>query len=264
MIIVENKQISNIPFLHVVKKEDDQIKLPSIFFIHGFTSAKENNLHYAYLLAEKGFRVFLPEALYHGEREQGLSGKELFVHFWEIVLKTIHEVNILKEQLVHDDLIDQDRIGLAGTSMGGIVTLGALTQYKWIKAAVSLMGMPAYEQFSLWQLEQLRLQGVKFPFTQEQIDEQLSILRDYDLSLNPDKLENRPMLFWHGKKDPMVPFSLTYQFFETVKNDYKEHPDKLKFITDEQADHKVSREGLKATIDWFEKYLKNEECMVHE
>ncbi|MDI5791688.1 hypothetical protein PO124_35075 [Bacillus licheniformis] len=31
--------------------------------------------------------------------------------------------------------------------MGGIVTLGALTQYEWITTAVSLMGSPAYVEF---------------------------------------------------------------------------------------------------------------------
>ena len=53
------------------------------------------------------------------------------------------------------NLIDSERIGMVGTSMGGIVTLGSLTRYKWIKAAVSLMGMPYYEKFALWQIKEL-------------------------------------------------------------------------------------------------------------
>ncbi|MEH7013874.1 alpha/beta fold hydrolase, partial [Neobacillus niacini] len=156
MIIVEKSFLNNIPFLHIVNKNVQQKKLPLVIFTHGFTSAKEHNLHYAYLLAEKGFRVILPEAMYHGEREQGLTEKDLYSHFWEIVIKTIHELNDFKEYYVNEGLVDQEQIGLAGTSMGGIVTLGALTKYKWVKAAVSLMGMPAYEKFSHWQLEQLQ------------------------------------------------------------------------------------------------------------
>lgn len=139
--------------------------------------------------------------------------------------------------------------------MGGMVTLGALTKYKWAKAAVSLMGMPAYENYSLWQMDQLQGQGIKLPFTETQISEQLSILRQFDLSLQQEKLEKRPLLFWHGKKDPIVPFELTYQFYQSIKNDYEEVPENLHFIIDERADHKVSREGLEATIEWFEKYL---------
>lgn len=255
MVIVEKKQIENIPLLHLVQQGRYQDKLPFIIFIHGFTSGKENNLHYAYLLAEKGFRVLLPEALYHGDRAQGLAEKELFARFWEIVLKTIKEINILKDYYVMAALADEDRIGLAGTSMGGIVTLGALTQFKWIKAAVSLMGSPAYGKLSHWQLEQLKGIGVDLPFTQAQIDEQLTVLHNYDLSIQPEKLHFRPLLFWHGKKDPIVPFALTYDFYQEMKPYYLDQPDKFQFIVDEHADHKVSREGLKAAVEWFVKYL---------
>lgn len=255
MIIVEKSLLNNNSFLHIVKQNVQHQKLPFIMFIHGFTSAKEHNLHYAYLLAEKGFRVILPEAIFHGEREQGITGTDLYSHFWEIVIKTIHELNDYKEYYVNEGLADQDKIGLAGTSMGGIVTLGALTKYQWIKVAVSLMGMPAYEKFSHWQLEQLKSLGFELPFTNEQIAEQLSILRQYDLSLHPEMLESRPLLFWHGKKDPVVPYSLAFQFYQSIKDEYKKTPENIHFITDEQADHKVSRQGLNATIEWFEKHL---------
>lgn len=255
MIVVEKNSLNKNPYLHVVNCDGQQKKLPLILFVHGFTSAKEHNLHYAYLLAEKGFRVILPEAIYHGEREQGFTEKDLYSHFWEIVIKTIHELNEYKEYYVDEGLADQHQIGLAGTSMGGIVTLGALTQYKWVKAAVSLMGMPAYEEFLQWQLNQFKSSGIRLPFSEAQLAEQRSILRQYDLSLQPEKLENRPILFWHGKKDPVVPYPLTYQFYQSVKGNYCERPDNIHFITEEDADHKVSRDGLRATVTWFEKHL---------
>lgn len=255
MITIENKRIENIPYLHVVKQNNIVEKLPLVFFIHGIKSVKERNLHYAYLLAEAGFRVLLPEALYHGERDHGLTEKEIVSHFWEIVLKTISEVNILKEYYEEKGLIESNQIGMAGTSMGGIVTLGALTQFHWIKTAVSLMGMPSYEKFSFWQLEQLKNQGVPLPFTEGQIQQQLRILRKYDLSIQPEKLANRPLLFWHGKRDPIVPYTLTFEFFQTIKSYYQKNPEKLSFITDERAGHNVSIEGVNATVQWFEKHL---------
>lgn len=254
MIVVKNDLIKSIPLLHVVKQEKEWEKIPLIYFIHGFTSTKEQNLHYAYHLANAGFRVILPEALHHGEREQGLSEENLYTYFWDIVLNTINELSILKNEF--EGLVKSGEIGVAGTSMGGIVTLGALTQFDWIKAAASLMGMPAYEQFSLWQLDQLKKQKVELPFTEEQIDQQLANLREYDLSLQPEKLKSRPLLFWHGKRDSMVPYQPTYEFYENILPDYQSNPESLAFITDEKAGHKVSREGLKATVDWFRKYLK--------
>ncbi len=67
-----------------------------MIFIHGFTSAKEHNLHIAYLLAEKGFRAVLPEALHHGERGEEMAVEELAGHFWDIVLNEIEEIGVLK------------------------------------------------------------------------------------------------------------------------------------------------------------------------
>lgn len=257
MVIVENECIEGIPLLHIVNQERTHERLPLVMLIHGFMSVKERNLHYAYLLAEAGFRVILPEAIYHGERQQGFKEKEFYAYFWDIVVNTIDEINTLKEVYDHKGLIDLDRIGVAGTSMGGIVTLGALTQYKWIHAAVSLMGMPAYEQFSLWQLEQLKNLGMTLPYSEEQIEQQLKFLRAYDLSRQPEKLDNRPLLFWHGKKDPRVPYPLTFKFFESIKPQYQNTPEKLKFITDEKAGHNVTIDGVKATVKWFEHHLLN-------
>lgn len=255
MVTIEKEQIGSIPLLHIVNQEKRSQKLPLLIFIHGFTSVKERNLHYAYLLADAGFRVILPEAVYHGERERGLKEHDLFARFWEIVLTTIEEINIVKEYYDKKGLVAEDNIGVAGTSMGGIATLGALTQYSWIKAAVSLMGMPSYEKFSKWQLEQLKNQGITMPFTEAQISEQLDAIRSYDLSRQPDKLAGRPLLFWHGKKDPLVPYSLTREFFEAIQADYAHVPERLEFLTDENSGHNVSIEGVSATVAWFKKYL---------
>ncbi|KAB2337185.1 alpha/beta fold hydrolase [Cytobacillus depressus] len=255
MITVEHAKINKIPILHVVKQNLRVKKLPFIIFLHGFTSRKEFNLHYAYLLAEKGFRVILPDALYHGERAASLTEKQLDLHFWEIIIQTIKELDILKRFFEAKNLIDPARIGVVGTSMGGIITFGALTQYSWIKVAVSLMGMPYYEQFAINQIKNLRLRGVSIPLSESEKSQLLTKLREFDLSVHPEKLRNRPMLFWHGKKDPVVPYAPDYQFYETIKPLYHEHSERLKFISDENAGHKVSTDGVIQTVKWFESFL---------
>lgn len=255
MIQIQKEIVNGIPLLHVVKNDDEKKMLPLVFFVHGFTSAKEHNLHFAYLLAEKGIRAVLPEAILHGDRSDGRNNKEVTYDFWNIVKNTITELEILKNDFVARGLADKERIGLVGTSMGGIVTLGALTQYKWIKTAVSLMGSPNHEEFARSQIMQLREAGVQLPFSNEEIENEFISLKKYDLSAQTEALAARPLLFWHGKKDPVVPFQPTYEFFEKIKSDYARNPDNLQFIVDEQADHKVSREALLRTVGWFEKHL---------
>lgn len=255
MMIIEQLKIGDIPLLHVVQKEKNKEKLPFIIFIHGFESAKENNLHYAYLLANKGFRVVLPEVINHGERNPGLSQVEMNLQFWDSVTTTIDELPMIKDNFERENKIDVNRIGVAGTSMGAIITLGALTQYNWIQTAVSLMGMPYYEQFSQIQIQQLEKKGYKLPFSEQEKEAVFQHLRKYDLSQQPEKLAGRPLLFWHGKKDPVVPFSFSHKFYESIQPQYGDHPDKLSFLEDEKADHKVSREGVLQLVAWFERFL---------
>ncbi|KIL45666.1 alpha/beta fold hydrolase [Jeotgalibacillus soli] len=255
MITVERQTMHTIPYLHIVKNEARSRQKPTIFFIHGFTSAKEHNLHYAYLYAEKGYRVILPDAPLHGERDEGLDETTLSTRFWNMVIKAIHEVELIKNELCRQELIDESRIGLAGTSMGGIITLGALTQYDWIKVGVSLMGSPAYVGFAQAQIDHFKKNGFTLPMSEEEIQHQLQTLASYDLSLHKEKLNNRPLLFWHGTADTVVPFGPTYAFYKSILPDYESHPEHLRFITEEGEGHKVSREGLLQSVTWFERYL---------
>ncbi|MFD2443164.1 prolyl oligopeptidase family serine peptidase [Bacillus sp. CGMCC 1.16607] len=251
MILVENIKVDGIPALHIVDERLKTNQLPFVIFIHGFTSAKEHNLHYAYLMAEKGMRVVLPESKHHGERQTNIKGSELPFHFWDIVLSAIDELEMIKQYFEEKELIDEDRIGVAGTSMGGIITLGALTQYEWIRSGVCLMGLPYYEKFARYQMDEMKNQGVKLPLSQEEITQLLNRLEKYDLSLQPEKLKKRPLLFWHGKKDQVVPYKYSYPFYEQLKG----RGELVQFLTDEKAGHQVSREGLLKTVDWFETHL---------
>jgi len=252
-ILVKKQQANNIPFLEVVQKNEKTVNKKTIFFIHGFMSAKEHNLHYAYLLAEKGFQVILPDTWLHGEREDGLNEKELTLRFWEVVIKTIKEIKILRDVLFEQNKIPDEKIGLMGTSMGGIITLGALTQYDWIQSAVSLMGDPNYQQLAKEQIHQLENYGATIP--KETLNDLFASLKHYDLSEQPEKIGNRPLLFWHGKKDPVVPYHHAYQFYMDVLKDLYQQVD---FIIDEHAGHKVSRRGVLEVVNWMDEKMTAE------
>ncbi|CAM3659020.1 prolyl oligopeptidase family serine peptidase [Mesobacillus zeae] len=256
MITIEKLSIDNIPVLHIAKQENFSDALPLVFFLHGFTSTKETNLNYAYLMAEKGLRVALPEALYHGERSCGKTERELGFSFWEIVINSIKEIDKLQAYFVGKGLADQHKIGVAGTSMGAITTLGAISQYRWISAAASLMGYPAYSQLARWQIAEMEKHGVSLPFTEEQMDTLLGKIAIYDLGLQAEKLAGRPLLFWHGKLDPIVPYEGARHFYEEIRESYKDFPEKLDFIADSHAGHKVSKTGVRKTAEWFSCHLE--------
>jgi fermentation-respiration switch protein FrsA (DUF1100 family) len=171
------------------------------------------------------------------------------------VIQSIHEIEIIKNYLVKEKLTEEDSIGVAGTSMGAIVTFGALKRYPWIRAAASLMGCPSYQEFAKWQLGKIADMGIDFPLSESEIAAYFRKLAEYDLSTDMEGMNERPLLCWHGIKDQEVPIDSVLGFVKNLKGYYKNKPDNLKLIVDEKADHKVSREGVLATVDWFATHI---------
>jgi len=244
---------STIPSLIVVEEKKEKEALPTIVYIHGFTSAKEQNLPIAYMFAEKGYRVILPDCMYHGEREQDISAIKKQVSFWEIVMQNVVELETIKAYLDNQNLILDNRIGLAGTSMGGITTSAALTQYPWIQTAAILMGSPRITTFAKTLVESFKKMG-NLPVTDEMIGQLYEQLEIYDLSKQPESLNQRPLLFWHGVDDAVVPFDHSYTFYDEALNDYHDK-NNIRFIKEENRGHKVSRYAMLETAKWFEKHL---------
>src|SRR5215510_10700690 len=126
--------------IHAAPADRIDKPLPTILFIQGFnTSSKEITSYFGYMLARVGFRVILPEADCHGERFDGDRVARLR-KFWEIVKTTIDELPRIRDHYAAQGLIDADRVGVGGTSMGGFITLGSLVRYDWVRAAACYMG----------------------------------------------------------------------------------------------------------------------------
>lgn len=253
MIGIYKENIHSIPSLIVIDTKSENKALPIVTFYHGFTSAKEHNLPLAYLLAEKGFRVVLPDSKYHGERETEISKLRKQISFWDIVIQNVEEVDSIKAYFAEKELLLDNRFGLAGTSMGGITTSAALTKYPWVKTAVVLMGSPKITTYAKTLVNSFRKMG-NLPVSEDTIDELYKQIELYDLSKQMEKLKQRPLLFWHGENDAVVPFDHSFTFYEEAAILY-ENPDNIRFIKESNRDHKVSRYAVLETVKWFEKHL---------
>ncbi|CEI84566.1 MULTISPECIES: esterase [Oceanobacillus] len=253
MIGIYQEPIEGIPCLHVVDQKYAGGERPTVIYYHGFTSAKEQNLPIAYMLAEKGFRVLLPEALHHGERNSGLSDDKRQLAFFEIVLKNIRELDIIRKYLLENKLLKENALGVAGTSMGGITTSAALVKYSWVNAAAVMMGTPKLQAYA-HQLLQYAEKNGKTPFTQEDLDDLFEQLAELDLSAHVESLHERPLMFWHGENDKVVPYEQSHSFYQTVKQAYKKK-DHLQFIGEKGREHKVSVPAMHHAAEWFERHL---------
>ncbi|RPF52086.1 alpha/beta fold hydrolase [Aquisalibacillus elongatus] len=254
MIVIDHTTIKDIPVLIV---EDDTTlnqSLPVVIYFHGFTSSKEMDLSQAYLLAEQGYRVLLPDSMHHGERLITQDEQKIQIDFWKIVLRNLEDLNQIYLYLKERDLAQDDRIGVAGTSMGGITVAAALTRFQWIKAAGIMMGSAKINDMGHYLIENIKQQGIDLPMTDEEIDYQLKSLETIDLSTQIDKLQHRPLMIWHGENDRVVPYEHSVSFAEMLKsNGYPE--DRYSFISEPNRDHKVSREAKFALRDFFVKHL---------
>ncbi|PIC56189.1 esterase [Sporosarcina sp. P12(2017)] len=256
-MIIRSERWQEIPVLHIVEESKEKERIPVVLFFHGFTSAKEHNLHYAYNLAKRGIRVILPEAKLHGDRSESLDEFQLALSFWDIVLTSIKEADVLHDELYEKQLIDDDTlIGMGGTSMGGITTFGCLANYDWIDAASVMMGSPAFTRLAKGQISYAERGGREIPVSQEERQQLFAALDQVDLSQNPGRLHHRPLFIWHGEQDTMVPFEFTKEFYEEIQEDYEDEPELLKWMPDENAGHTVSRPGMLAAVDWLALHLR--------
>ncbi|MCA0969608.1 alpha/beta fold hydrolase [Halobacillus litoralis] len=254
MIGIQRQTFKNVPVLTVVDQSKQEEPLPVFIYFHGFTSAKEHNLAQSYLLAQKGYRVILPDSAYHGEREEDLTKDELNLKFWDIVYQNLKDLQDIKDELDRASLIQDRRIGVGGTSMGGITTCAALTMYPWIQASTVMMGSPKPVEFAKRLLNGIEEAGMEMPVSDEELESLLASLEEIDLSKQKEKLYSRPIFFWHGDADPVVPFEHSYDFYNEVIGDYK-NPENIRFLREVGRDHKVSRFAVLEMVNWLELVL---------
>lgn len=249
VIQIKHEIWEGIPLLICAKTNLVDEPLPTVVYLHGITGAKEDNLSLGYLLADRGFRVILPDAEFHGERTHAnIDNVEL--HFFEIVQKSVFELSVIYDKLNQADLIKDHSFTLAGTSMGGITTAAALTQYQWISNAGIMMGTARLHDFSKAMIDKVIKRGVELPVTKQQLDELLANIKNYDLSLNIEQLNNRPLFIWHGEEDLVVPYQYAIEFYHQLKETQVDAKT-ITFVSEEKTGHKVSRRARLALTDWI-------------
>ncbi|TFB22035.1 alpha/beta fold hydrolase [Filobacillus milosensis] len=254
MIVIDHTKVKHIPVLTVVDEEKINQPLPVLIYFHGFTSSKEQDLAQAYLLAEKGYRVLLPDSMHHGERMTTHDPNKIQFDFWKIVIQNIEDLQNIYLYLKENDLALDDRIGIAGTSMGGITVAAALTRFDWIKAAGIMMGSAKISEMAEYLLKGIEHQGIELPLSKEEIEQQMESLKTIDLSTQLERLNHRPIFIWHGESDQVVPYQHSTSFVDLLKT--SQYPEELyQFISEPNRDHKVSREAKYALRDWLLTHL---------
>ncbi len=249
MVELYEEDVEGIQIIHAVPAGKYHEKLPTVFFYHGFTSSKEIYSYFGYTLAKAGFRVILPDALMHGARAEP-NESILLKNFWRILQNNVTELALLKETFVARGLADEKRLGVGGVSMGGMTTMAALVHYPWVKVAANLMGSGYFTSLSDHLFPSY---GADSELSREDFERQTAPLLHLDISDKTSLIAKKPLLVWHGEKDDVVPYIESLKLKQALES-YNGAAN-LTFISEPEAKHKVSVQGLIETTDFFAAHL---------
>lgn len=212
---IRKRTIAHVPILEVVPKDKINEALPLIVYYHGWQTNKELALTAAKKIAQQNMRVILPDGMYHGERKvESPTGIPSF-RFWSTIQHNFSEFPLIKSFYQKRQLIEEDKLGVAGFSMGGMTTAGLLTHFPEIKAAAILMGTPNFQDFVHKVASYVDQEN---SYSGQLLRELVSWNKFFDLSLMPETLDGRPLYFWHGTEDAKLPFNVTHEFYLAHKD----------------------------------------------
>lgn len=250
MISVKIRHFKQIPLLEFVdEKYVDQI-LPTIIYYHGWHSKKELVVTNSRKLAEKGFRVFAPDALNHGERLQEVSTIPSYT-FWQTIQANIVEFNQIVKHGASLGLIDPKNVGVAGVSMGGITASALLIANPEIVAGACLMGTPDILAYQKMLVNYAKNNGNLMP---DSFVKTLDFWHYFDASTNIDRINNRPFFIWHDVQDPRIPFIQVKDFVKRAKG--QPGTGQTIFVETNEYGHLLTPKIMDQVTDFFVKAMK--------
>lgn len=208
-IKITKPRIDDIPVLEVVEEEKALESLPLVIYYHGWQTSKELVLTQGRKLAERGFRVCLPDAPNHGERRQEVSSIPSLT-YWSSIHGSLFEYEKLRDFFL-TKRNSNGKVSVGGVSMGGMTICSLLTHHPEITAAACVMGTPSPTAFKETTVSRMKEFGTFLPSDYLDL---LSWTDDYDLALHPELLSKRPLFFWHGTEDWKIPIDSVVQFVE--------------------------------------------------
>ncbi|RDI41942.1 alpha/beta hydrolase family protein [Falsibacillus pallidus] len=222
------------------KPKDHLYNYKTLILYHGWGGRAEGYTELAEELLEKGYKVIVPEILYHDTREpleNHYDQKTLQEYFWKIIFHTIDEFNDLITELN----IKKEEIVLVGSSMGGFIANGIFARELGLLGLANINGSGSY---LLTERIFRSMDG------RGSIPAELEMtLRDYD----PVEKENCPshVLLIHGDSDKIIPIEGQKDYYGYLKEDQKRENVELHIHKD--INHQFTTEMVSELIDWLSK-----------
>ena len=223
---------------------------PTILLQHGWSGRKETQVVTAQALSCAGFRVLVPDANGHGDRDAfpAYDAPEASRHFWSVLEAQIADFGRLADAAVSAGLTDPDRIGVTGNSMGGMIAAGATARYSWAKVAAVMNGSGCFSHTFQEFVEMI-------PHGADPGAEAKARVLAIDPEGQIGRIAPRPVLLIHGERDTVVPVTGVQRFAELARPYYAACPERLRLTVIPRLDHHVTVGMVDEVRAWFHQYL---------
>lgn len=250
----EKKIIKGIPVLTC--KRDNSLKKPLVIMSHGFTGGKQQFLENGYLksLAEMGYFAAALDNRLHGDRPGpsflstviNPSGRVDVLLLRKAIKETADDIRILIDELSEENDIDTDRIAMIGVSMGGFITFRSIVIDKRIKVGIPVISSPYWDD----------LPGDIPVLIDEITKAQLKIYsEEYQPSVCIDQFYPKSILMQIGDSDKHYNAEKVKSFYNSLKQFYKDYPERLKLIVYQDTKHEFKEEMWNQAIEWLKSEL---------
>jgi len=263
-------------------------RYPVVIVLHGTGGSKDGMRSWLTDFAKRGIMGVAIDARYHGERAGGAKGAQAYVaaiaaawrapadkmehpFFYDTAWDLWRLIDVLGKR----DDVDPKRIGMLGTSMGGIQTWLAASVDERIAVACPLIAVQSFR----WSLDNEKWQGrantikaaheaaardLGEPGVNAKVCRALwnkiipGILDRFDCPNMLPLFAGRPLYIANGTEDGNCPIEGARIAIKSAEAAYAKAgaKDRLKVSIAEGVGHKVTDAQRAEALDWCEKWLK--------
>lgn len=235
----EMKKVVSVNFINHLYTPNQSSRNKTIIIFHGWGSSVNNYVELAEYFSSIGFKVIVPEIIFHDSRqklENHFLKEVTQEYFWKTIFRSIDDATLLFEELG----VSEKDVILMGISMGGFIANGIYAKGNNFAGLININGSGSF----LLSEKIFRVNDQRPELSDEEINE----INFY----NPrgKNISNSSILLMHGELDTVVSIDGQKDYFKFLKGSGTLGD--VVFNVYKNVNHSLTEEMLEDLIQWLE------------